>query len=126
MAIERNCKDCGNPMIAYSTVQNRCSSCLLKRQNAKPRKLQKPIRQKGKFTLKYEKWRDTVARPYLIAKYGEVCAACGGARCGNRQLDVDHIKGRGSHPHLRMELSNVQLLGRDPCHREKTDGKVRV
>lgn len=84
----------------------------------KPRKA---IKQKGKRTLEYEAWRDTVARPYLIKKYGRVCAACGGKRCGNKQLDVDHIKNRGSHYHLRMSLDNVQLLGRFPCHREKTD-----
>lgn len=91
----------------------------------KPRKplpkATKPIKQKGKRTIEYEKWRDTVARPYLIKKYGEVCAECKGVRCGNIQLDVDHIKNRGSHYHLRMSLSNVQLLGRYPCHQEKTD-----
>ena len=84
----------------------------------KPRK---PIRKKGKQTFKYEEWRDSVARPYLIEKFGAVCADCGGKRCGNRQLDVDHIKNRGSHFHLRMSLTNVQLLGRYPCHYEKTN-----
>lgn len=84
----------------------------------KPRK---PIPQKGKRTIEYEKWRDEVARPYLVKKYGRRCAACGGKRCGNKRLDVDHIKNRGSHYHLRMDLKNVQLLGRFPCHVEKTD-----
>lgn len=82
----------------------------------KPRK---PINQKGKRTLEYEEWRDTIARPYLIKTYGPVCADCGGTRCGNKQLDVDHKKKRGSNPSLKMDLNNVQLLGRYPCHWEK-------
>lgn len=78
----------------------------------KPRK---PIKKKGKHTLEYEEWRDTVAIPYLDAK-GRECANCG----AGGQLDVDHIKNRGSHYHLRMNLQNVQYLCRN-CHREKTD-----
>ena len=84
----------------------------------KPRK---PIKKKGKHTIEYEIWRDNVARPYLIRNFGEKCAACGGTRCGNKQLDIDHIRPRGSHYALRMSLTNVQFLGRNPCHREKTD-----
>lgn len=84
-------------------------------------KKRKPIAKKGKRTIEYEAWRDIIARPYLIKKYGEVCAACGGARCGNKQLDVEHKKNRGSHPELKMVLSNVQLMGRFPCHYEKTN-----
>lgn len=83
----------------------------------KPRK---PIKKKGKRTIEYEEWRDTIARPYLIKTYGEICAECKGKRCGNKQLDVDHILNRGSHYGLKMSLTNVQLLGRYPCHIEKT------
>lgn len=85
----------------------------------KPRK---PIKQKGKATIKYEQWRDTVTKPYLDKTYGRQCAACGGARCGNKQLDVDHIVTRGGHADKKMDLSNVQYLGRFPCHYEKTNG----
>ena len=84
-------------------------------------KQRKPINQKGKKSLELDAWVRDVARPYLDEKYGRVCAACGGERCGNKQLDVDHIKNKGSNYHLRMVLSNVQYLGRWPCHREKTD-----
>lgn len=80
------------------------------------------IRKKGRRTLEYEKWRDEIARPYLDEKFGKVCAACKGARCGNKQLDIDHIKGRGAHPELKMSLDNVQYLGRFPCHVDKTNG----
>ena len=86
----------------------------------------KPIKKKGKRTIEYEKWRDEVARPYLIEKYGEICVACQGARCGNQQLDVEHKKNRGSHHELKMVLSNVQLMGRYPCHYEKTNGINQV
>lgn len=84
----------------------------------------KPIRKKGKRTLEYERWRDEVAKPYLDMTYGRQCNACKGARCGNQQLDVDHVLNRGSHPSQRMNLDNVQYLGRYPCHVEKTNGKV--
>jgi hypothetical protein len=49
-------------------------------------------KQIGKGTQKYNEWRDTVARPYLIAQFGR----------------------------LKMILSNVQLICR-PHHRQKTD-----
>jgi 5-methylcytosine-specific restriction endonuclease McrA len=76
------------------------------------------IKQIGKRTLQYNEWRDQVARPYLIATYGEVCIVPG---CTiTTGLDVDHIENRGSHPELKMTLSNVQLMCR-PHHSAKTD-----
>ncbi|RLC35902.1 hypothetical protein DRH27_06090 [Candidatus Falkowbacteria bacterium] len=77
----------------------------------KPRKR---ISQKGRKTLEYEVWRDTVAIPHLNEK-GRRCALCG----STKRLDVDHIKKRGSHPELRMELSNVRFLCRS-CHINET------
>lgn len=82
-------------------------------------KIHKRIAQKGRKTVEYEKWRDEVAIPYLVKKYGRKCAACAGARCHNRNLDVDHKIKRSLRPDLVMELSNVQFLGRIPCHAEK-------
>ena len=82
-------------------------------------KRKKPIKQAGAKTELYNIWRDTIAKPYLDKKYGHVCSACKGKLCGNKQLDVDHILKRGSHPELKMALSNVQYLGRYPCHWEK-------
>ncbi len=71
----------------------------------------KRIRRYGKKTIAYNEWRDTIARPYLIEKYGNKCAMCG----ETWRLDVDHIQKRGSHPELKMNLENVRLLCR-PCH----------
>lgn len=82
-------------------------------------KPKKRIAQKGAKTEAYEEWRDNVAIPYLDRTTGRVCQACFGSRCRNRQLDVDHIKKRGSSPDLKMSLDNVQYLGRFPCHYEK-------
>ena len=79
------------------------------------------IKQKGKKAIRYDKWRDEVAIPHLDATTGRVCALCNGTRCHNKQLDVDHIQNRGSHPELIMSLSNVQYVGRYPCHYEKTN-----
>lgn len=82
-------------------------------------KPKKRITQKGPKTIEYEAWRDEVARPYLDKHFGRVCASCGGTRCGNNQLDVDHKLKRGSRADLKMDLDNVQYLGRYPCHFEK-------
>jgi 5-methylcytosine-specific restriction endonuclease McrA len=78
-------------------------------------KPKKPIKKRGKRTLEYETWRDTVAKPYLDKTYGHVCRDCG----ATGQLDVEHIKKRGSHPHLKMTLTNVTYLCR-PCHIKAT------
>lgn len=138
MPLLKKCKDCPNEFLAYSTVQNRCAQCTIKRQ--KPRKVSysqptvrkplkrstKPIRQKGKATIEYEKWRDTVAKPYLDKTFGIDCSKCGAPPPVNEETgvqyrhDVDHIKKRGSHQELRMVLSNVRYLCRN-CHREETD-----
>lgn len=82
-----------------------------------PKRSKRP-RQIGKAALKYNQWRDEVARPYLIATFGEACSKPG---CTITEgLDVDHIENRGSHPELKMVLSNTQLLCRRH-HMEKTD-----
>jgi 5-methylcytosine-specific restriction endonuclease McrA len=80
----------------------------------------KPIKQKGKRTLEYEHWRDTVARPYLETTYGLNCSFCQIPPTTKtdgsiRYHDVDHVLPRGSHYHLRMVLSNVRFLCRQ-CH----------
>ena len=82
----------------------------------KPRKR---ITTQGRKATAYQAWRDEVAIPYLEAKFGRVCALCGGSRCKNRQLDVDHIIKRSKRPDLVMSLDNVQFAGRYPCHWEK-------
>jgi 5-methylcytosine-specific restriction endonuclease McrA len=83
-----------------------------------PYKKRKPIPKRGKHAKKWETFRDTVAKPYLDAKYGRVCSKPGCSETTN--LDVDHIKKRGSNPQLRYELTNLRYLCR-PHHIEETD-----
>lgn len=90
----------------------------------------KPIKQKGRETLEYERWRDEIARPHCIERDGELCQLCFGERCGNQQLDLAHIDGRGAHHEKKRNLANVRLVGRYPCHYNETnhldeDGKFR-
>jgi 5-methylcytosine-specific restriction endonuclease McrA len=88
-----------------------------------PFKKRKPITQQGKHAKLWQTFRDKVAIPYLDKKYGHICSYKGCSVTTN--LDVDHIKGRGSHPGLRYDVKNMQYLCREH-HRMKTDGKLRT
>lgn len=66
----------------------------------------------------FEKWRDLIAKPYLKQTYGDKCACC---KKYNKYYDLDHIKNVGSNPRLKMDIDNVQLLCRFPCHFNKTN-----
>lgn len=81
-------------------------------------RISKPMKRIGKQGLRYKEFRDTVAYPYLVAKFGEKCAICG---TPGKNLDVDHILKRGSHPELKYDLNNLQLLCR-ACHSKKDNG----
>ena len=124
--MERTCKvkACGNTFFAYNTLQNKCREHAIASA--------KPIPQRGKRTIQYERWRDTIARPHLIRVYGNICQNCKRpARkyhddMGNLKeetLDVAHIIGRGRDSSQKMNIKNVRLLCRD-CHRLETDEKL--
>lgn len=71
----------------------------------------KPISHRGKQALIYEAFRDKVAIPYLDERYGHVCSFKG---CNKTEgLDVDHIRPRGSNPHLKLEVTNLRYLCRE-------------
>lgn len=94
-----------------------CKICQSVYHTAMFHKPRKPIKKKGKRTLEYEEWRDNIAKPYLDKKYGHICSK---GLCNiTTGLDVDHIIKRGSHPELKMSLSNVRYLCR-PHHQEIT------
>jgi len=106
MTVEHLCANCGSPR-HYQTF------C--------PYKKRKPISKRGKQTILYETFRDTVAKPYLDKKYGHVCSV---KTCDvTDSLDVDHIKTRGGHSALKMDVKNLRYLCR-PHHRQVTDGEV--
>ena len=118
----RLCRDCKGEYVTFSNLQTRCPKC---QREHKPQKKQKPIAQKGKKTLQYEKWLMLIAKPHLIRVYGNQCAWCGRSKQHldmiGIPLDAHHIKGRGSHPKLIMEISNLTLLCR-VCHGKVHEG----
>ena len=68
-----------------------------------------PLRQRGKH---YYLWQE--AREIFVKNNpDQVCTKCNG-----HATDVDHIKKRSTHPHLRYDQTNLQWLCR-PCHSEK-------
>lgn len=102
MTLKNNpCKVCNSPFHTGWVHKER-----------KPLKAKKPMKKFGKQTTRYNEFRDKVARPYLIATFGNKCAHCERA---DLSLDVDHIKKRGSHPELKYDLNNLQLMCRR-CH----------
>lgn len=63
------------------------------------------IKKTGPGTVAYETWKREVALPYLLSQCRTMCAVCG----TTRGLQVGHILPRSTHPHLKMELSNVRF-----------------
>jgi len=106
MAVEHLCANCGSPR-HYQTF------C--------PFKKHKPISKRGKQTILYETFRDTVAKPYLDGRFGHVCSMKG---CDMTEgLEINHIKSRGAHYDLKYALDNLEYL----CHYHHmlyTDGKL--
>lgn len=70
----------------------------------------------------YQIWKETVARPAIIARDGNKCSCCGRPAEAGEKLDLEHTLGKGSHPGLKRDLKNLTLMCRFPCHRNKTDG----
>ena len=90
----------------------------------KPRKAittKKRPRQQSDKEKEYQLWKEETARPFVIERDGNHCACCGRLAHEGEKLDLDHILGKGSHPSLKRDLSNFELLCRFPCHRNKTD-----
>lgn len=107
--IEKMCKQCSRTFPQYNTAQSLCGVCSWNKYFKG--KKQKAITKRGKRQVEYEKWRDEVAIPYLEKTYGHKCAYCG---VGGK-LDVNHKLKRGSHPDLKMELTNIEYACRS-CH----------
>ncbi len=102
------CNICGKRAYSEYCVQHK---------PRKPIKVNKLPNKKGKKTITYEHWRDTVAKPYLDNTFRHKCADCG----ATEGLTVDHIRTRGSRADLKMDLKNVQYLCWVPCHFNKTN-----
>lgn len=128
MAATHICATCGKQFVRYNTIQRLCGVCTLAKSKQNPAKPRKAIQQRGKHAKQWDTFRDKVAKPYLDNKYGRVCSV---PNCNvTDPLDVDHIKGRGSHPELRYDVNNLRYLCR-PHHIERTGvprwvGKDRI
>lgn len=53
-------------------------------------------------------WRKL--RYKVLARYGRTCQCCGKSPKSSKAIHVDHIKPISKFPHLRLELSNLQVL----------------
>lgn len=57
-------------------------------------------------------------RQRILNRDGHTCQACGGTRCNNQRLEIDH---RVPHAEGGTDRDdNLQALGKTPCHTEKT------
>ena len=61
--------------------------------------------------LQAREWKELRYR--ALVKYGGRCMACGRTAKDGVVINVDHIKPRKTHPHLALELSNLQILDSD-------------
>lgn len=98
-------------------LMNRDNSDLskpIKREKKKP----KPIKKVSKKQSEYETWLIKVARPAVIERDGDYCRCC---LMVHYPHDLDHVDGKGHNPSRKRDITNLQLLGRFPCHRNKTD-----
>ena len=55
-----------------------------------------------------KEWRRL--RYQAFRKYGNKCCVCGRGASDGMVMHVDHIKPRCLHPHLALELSNLQIM----------------
>lgn len=85
------------------------------------RRKTKKVRPQSDKEMSYQTWKETVARPHLIKRDGNWCYCCWRPAEGDEKLDIEHTKGKGSHPESKRELKNMRLYCRFPCHRNKTD-----
>lgn len=61
-------------------------------------------------------------RRRILRRDRYTCRGCGGQRCGNEQLEVDHIINVAEGGDDSDE--NLQTLGARPCHAEKTRQEI--
>lgn len=108
-----HCKTCGSDKhYTYACYQNRKPIIIKHRPNKQSAK-----------EIAYQDWKETIARPALIARDGNQCSCCHRPAYDGEKLDIEHTKGKGSHPELKKDLNNLTLMCRIPCHKNKTDGK---
>lgn len=68
----------------------------------------------------YASWEWKTVRLQALDRDGRRCLSCGSTPDKGARLVVDHVKPLGKFWHLRLELSNLQVLC-DDCNRGKGD-----
>lgn len=84
------------------------------------KKQPKPIRKVSSKQASYERWLIKEARLAVIERDGDICRCCFRVHYPH---DLDHIDGKGHNPSRKRDINNLQILGRFPCHNNKTDNK---
>lgn len=87
----------------------------------KEKKARKPVQQSyleykaesDKFLASYD-WKRL--RMEALKLHGAKCQCCGASPSTGAVLNVDHVLPRKTHPHLSLELSNLQVLCGDCNH----------
>lgn len=64
-----------------------------------------------------KEWRRL--RYQAFRKYGNKCSVCGRGASEGMVMNVEHIKPRSLHPHLALELSNLQIMSHE-CNLSKS------
>lgn len=65
------------------------------------------------FLMSFE-WRRL--RMMALKKYGPKCMCCGATPQTGAVMNVDHIKPRKTHPHLALDIDNLQVLCEECNH----------
>lgn len=91
---------------------------LEKLRKQKPVKItsEKPKTKKTDEFYQSFEWKEV--RYKVLVKYGPICMLCGWSKADGAKICVDHIKPIRKYPHLKLEISNLQILC-DSCNRGK-------
>jgi 5-methylcytosine-specific restriction endonuclease McrA len=61
--------------------------------------------------LQTREWKELRYKAFL--KYGNRCVVCGRSAKDGAVLNMDHIKPRKTHPHLALDINNLQPMCSD-------------
>lgn len=78
-----------------------------------PKQIDTRVRSKNDKSEFYKSWEWKKLRMQTLERDGRVCACCGAKPEDGIRLVVDHIKPLGEFWHLRLTLSNTQVLCND-------------
>jgi 5-methylcytosine-specific restriction endonuclease McrA len=77
----------------------------------------------GRWPYADPRW--ATIRQLVLARDGHACTICHRGSHHGTILDVDHILGWATHPHLAFDPTNLRTLCR-LHHNQKTHGKPKI